>query len=106
MDTNIITLFLVSLFFFGFSEYYSKMYAETVSAHYAWFAILASLVSCTFWLSLIRQTNTLIATGIVWTVLGMLIILFLGVLVFDEPLTLYNKVGIIFAFISVILLGI
>ncbi len=58
------------------------------------------------WLPAILQKNSLAITGTMWSVLGLLTTILIGVLIFGEKLSLVGIVGIIFAVIAIVLLSI
>lgn len=100
----IIWLIASSLFFAG-GEFLSKKFALNPSWVLVGLIILSYSVSVLLWLPAILQKNQLSIVGTIWSVLSLLITVLIGTIIFSEKLSITGIIGIIFAFLSIILLS-
>jgi small multidrug resistance pump len=105
LSVNYIFWLVASAIFFAVGEFLSKKFALSPKASYVIFILLAYCVGTLFWLPAILQKNQLSVVGTMWSVMGLLATILIGVLVFREKLSIVGVLGIIFAFISIILLS-
>ena len=103
---NYIIWLILSAICFAVGEFLSKKFAINPKISYVFLILLAYCVGTLFWLPAILQKNQLSIVGTIWSVLSLLATVSIGVLVFSEKLNLVGTVGIIFAFISIILLSV
>lgn len=90
---------------FAVGEFLSKKFALNPKFSYVFFILIAYCIGTLFWLPAILQKNQLSIVGTMWSVLGLLATVLIGVLIFSEKLSLVGIIGIVFAFISIILLS-
>jgi multidrug transporter EmrE-like cation transporter len=106
LSINYIFWLIVSALFFAVGEFLSKKFALNPKISYIVFILVAYCVGTLFWLPAILQKNQLSIVGTMWSVLGLLATVLIGVLIFKEELSLIGFIGIITAFIAIILLSI
>ncbi|MDP3883290.1 MAG: hypothetical protein Q8Q48_04555 [Candidatus Staskawiczbacteria bacterium] len=105
LSINYIIWLLLSSLFFAAGEFLSKKFALNPSLVLVVFIIVVYSVSVLLWLPAILQKNQLSVVGVMWSVLSLLITVLIGTIIFGEKLNLFGILGIIFAFISTILLS-
>lgn len=98
-------LFL-SIICFGFGEYFSKIFTTNPTVKIACLVVFSYACGSLSWLPAIYKVKLLAVVGTVWTVLSLLMTLFVGLVMFHEPITTTQIIGIVFGLISVILLTI
>ena len=106
LSINYIIWLVLSAISFAVGEFLSKKFALHPRASYVFFILAAYCVGTMFWLPAILQKNQLSIVGTLWSVLGLLATVLIGVLIFKEKLSFLGFVGIILAFVSIILLSI
>ena len=95
---------LLSAFFFGWGEYLSKKWALEPTL-WGWIAVVVvDAIGVMLWLPALYNRNQLSIIGVAWVVLGGIATVSIGLFVFRESLTWIQWVGIIFAFIALVLL--
>jgi multidrug transporter EmrE-like cation transporter len=97
---------IISAVFFAGGEFLSKKFALAPSFSYILLIVGAYLLGVLAWLPAILQKNQLSIVGVIWSVLSLLTTILIGVLIFNEHLSTTGVIGIIFAFLSIILLSI
>ncbi len=97
---------IISALFFAFGEFLSKKFALDPSIKYVIFVLLAYIIGTLAWLPAILQKNQLSVVGTIWSVMSLLATVLIGVLLFQERLSIFGLAGVITAFISIILLSI
>jgi multidrug transporter EmrE-like cation transporter len=106
MTVTVALIILVASVFYGFGEYYSKIYANTASIK----ALLTSLgfynLTSLCFFPAIKRMNSLSVLGTIWNVAYMIVTIFLGVVVFGEVLTTLQIIGIILGIAAIICLSI
>lgn len=98
-------LILSSLFFVG-GEFWSKKFALDPKISFVILVLITYGVADLLWLPAILQKNQLSIVGVMWSVMSLTLTLLMGVLIFKEHLSLTGILGIITAFVSIILLSI
>jgi len=96
---------ILSVFFFAIGEYLSKKWALHPSIGLIISIVVMYALGTLAWLPAIYKEKTLSIIGVIWMLLSLVATLFVGIFVFGEKLTLVHVIGIVFAFISVILLS-
>jgi multidrug transporter EmrE-like cation transporter len=96
---------IISALFFACGEFLSKKFALHPSASYVIVIIVVYTLGTLTWLPAILQKNQLSIVGAMWSVLSLLATVLIGVLIFDEHLSLVGILGILFAIISIGLLS-
>jgi multidrug transporter EmrE-like cation transporter len=102
---NYIIWLILSALFFAAGEFLSKKFALNPNLILVIIIILVYSVGVLFWLPAILQKNQLSIVGTMWSVLSLLTTILIGVLIFNEELSIIGIIGVIFAFISIILLS-
>jgi small multidrug resistance pump len=90
---------------FAIGEFWSKKFALEPKIINALWVFAAYIAGTSFWLPAILEKNQLSIVGTMWSVLGLLATILIGILIFREKLNLYGIAGILLAIISVILLS-
>ena len=102
---TIILWLLLSTCFFAIGEYLSKKFALEPSIKLVCYIVPMYALGTLAWLPAIHKGQMLSTVGTLWTVLSMVMTIFIGLFIFHESLTTIQIVGICFAFVSVILLS-
>lgn len=97
---------ILSALFFACGEYFSKRFALNPKLNFVIFIIATYVLGTLAWLPAILQKNQLSIVGTIWSVLSLLATVFIGIIIFSEKLSIIGIVGIIMAFVSIILLSI
>lgn len=97
---------LISAFFFAWGEYMSKRwgYVPSVSLTVATVAIYACATLA--WLPALLHRNHLATMGTAWLLLATIATVAIGVLVYREPVSGVQLLGIVFSIVSLVLLSI
>jgi multidrug transporter EmrE-like cation transporter len=106
MTTDVFILVLIAMVFYGFGEYFSKMFANTSLPRFVFLSLISYLFTAACWLPAIKKFNSLSVLGTIWNVSYVIITLSIGRFVFHEPLTILQIIGIILGFIAIVLLSI
>lgn len=95
----------ISAVFFAFGEFFSKKFA--LNPGWTLFAvfIVVDVISASTWLPAIFEKNQLSTTGVIWSIASVAATVLIGVLAFDEKLTLLQCTGLAFGVVSVVLLS-
>lgn len=96
----------VSGVFFAMGEFMSKKFALEPGWTYLAVTLIAYTVSVLLWFPALIQKNQLSTTGVLWSVISLLMTVFIGLFLFGERPSFVGVVGIVFAFIAVYLLSI
>ena len=96
---------VVSAIFFALGEFMSKKFALNPGWALFFTFILVDLISATAWLPAIFEKNQLSITGVIWSIVSLIATVLIGVLAFDEKLTLLQSIGLATGLVSVILLS-
>lgn len=96
----------VGMMFYIVAEYYSKRYAMASSWRFYWLAILPYWVVTLCWMPVIRHTNTLAVTSVIWDIFYFIISILIGVLIFQEKMSATQVVGLVLGAIAVVLLSV
>ena len=70
------------------------------------FIIIVDVISVTTWLPAIFQKNQLSITGVIWSLVSLMLTVGVGILFFKEQLTLTQALGILLGVVAVVLLSI
>ena len=87
-----------------YGEYLSKLYANNPSWRLMIGATLVYGLCGLLWLPALTQRNQLVIMGAVWDIMGVIGVLFLGLVVFKEQLSPTNYAGVGLGVISLVLL--
>ncbi len=95
----------LSAIFFGIGEFLSKKFA--MNPGWALFSIfiLVDILSAVAWLPAIFEKNQLSITGVIWSIVSLMATVAIGVLAFNEELTLTQCIGLATGLVSVVLLS-
>lgn len=96
----------LSMCCFACGEIMSKKFANTRLYRFAFLNCLASVLSTIAWLPAITKHNILSVVGTIWSLLSVVITVVVGLVLFHEPITLCRVIGLILAFIAIVLLSI
>lgn len=102
---NYFVWLLLSAVFFAIGEFLSKKFALNPKIIFVILIVIVDALSILAWLPAILQKNQLSIVGTLWSVLSLLTTILIGVIIFSEELNPTSIVGIIFAFIAIILLS-
>lgn len=102
---NYIIWLILSALFFAAGEFLSKKFALNPNFTLVVIIIITYSIGVLLWLPAILQKNQLSIVGVMWSMLSLLSTILIGVLIFGEKLSIIGIIGIIFAFISIILLS-
>lgn len=97
---------VLSAICFAFGEYFSKKFALVPGTGYLGLIFLMYALGVLAWLPAIMQKNQLSIVGTIWSVLSLMATVMIGVLIFSEKLSIIGVLGIITAFVSIVLLSI
>jgi multidrug transporter EmrE-like cation transporter len=106
MTMGVFILVVIAMTFYGFGEYFSKLFANIGGSKFALLALLFYILTSICFLPALKKLNSLSILGTIWNVGYMIITLGIGILIFHETLTILQIIGIIFGFIAIILLSI
>ncbi len=96
---------VVSAIFFAFGEYISKKFALSPGWSLFTLFIAVDIMSAVAWLPAIFEKNQLSITGVIWSIVSLIATVAIGVLAFNEKLTLTQSIGLALGFVSVVLLS-
>ncbi|OGG37944.1 hypothetical protein A2127_01005 [Candidatus Jorgensenbacteria bacterium GWC1_48_12] len=105
LSINYIIWLILSGIFFAIGEFLSKKFTINPSVTSVVIILLVYSVGVLCWLPAMLQKNQLSITGVMWSVLSLLTTVMIGVLLFGEKLNFIGTMGIITAFISIVLLS-
>lgn len=105
-SVNYIIWLIFSALCFAVGEFLSKKFALSPKLSYVILFLMVDILGALLWLPAILQRNQLSIVGTMWSVLSFLSTVLIGVLIFDERLSLTGLLGIVAAFIAIILLSI
>jgi len=106
LSINYIVWLIASAMFFAVGEFLSKKFALNPNLTLVIIILVVYSIGVLFWLPAILQKNQLSIVGTMWSVLSLLTTILIGILVFGERLNLVGTIGIIVAFIAIILLSV
>jgi len=101
---NYIIWLIASALFFAVGEFLSKKFALNPKFSYIAYILIFYSLGVLAWLPAILQKNQLSIVGTMWSVLSLLTTVLIGILIFNEKINTTGIVGIIFAFIAIVLL--
>jgi len=105
LSINYIVWLIISALFFAVGDFLSKKFALNPKITYVVFVLLAYSLCSLTWLPAILQKNQLSIVGTIWSVMSLIATIAIGVIIFNEELSAIGVIGIIVAFISIILLS-
>ncbi|MGD0577224.1 MAG: hypothetical protein ABSA74_04065 [Candidatus Staskawiczbacteria bacterium] len=97
---------IVAMVFYGFGEFFSKMFANTSLSKFGFLALLFYTFNAVCFLPAIKKFNSLSILGTIWNICYVIITLFIGIFIFGESLTTLQIIGVIFGIVAIILLSI
>jgi multidrug transporter EmrE-like cation transporter len=106
LSVNYLFWLILSALFFAAGEFFSKKFALNPKLNFVALILAAYILGTLAWLPAILQKNQLSIVGTIWSVLSLLATLGIGIIIFNEKLSWIGIIGIITAFISIILLSI
>lgn len=96
---------IISAVLFAIGEFLSKKFAMNPSWSYVIVTIIFYLFGSLTWLPAILQKNQLSVVGAIWAVLTLVATILIGVVIFNEHLSVVGIIGVCFAIIAVALLS-
>ena len=105
MTVGIIVWIVIAMIFYSVGEVLSKKFGTSPTLFNGFLAWLFYSVTTVGWLYVFKQYTSLSVLGTIWSICCLAIGLVLGICIFHEPLTTIKIIGLIFGFISVILLS-
>jgi multidrug transporter EmrE-like cation transporter len=96
---------LFSVIFFGWGEYLSKKFTLTPTWNYVLGVEIVYAIGVLFWLPALLQKNQLSVLGTMWSLLSLITTVVIGLVIFGERLNMFGIVGIVMAFIFIIILS-
>ena len=91
--------------FYSYGEISSKKFAENPTFLNGIITYLIYSFSTICWLACFKQYSSLTVLGTIWSILCIVIGMFIGLVVYHEPVTTIKIIGLIFGVISIILLS-
>lgn len=95
---------LLSAVLFGCGEYLSKRWASAPSWKLGAAVVFVDAIGVILWLPALMNRNQLSIVGVLWALLGTVVTLSIGLFIFKESLTWVQWIGIICAFVALVLL--
>ena len=95
----------ISAIFFACGEFLSKKFALNPGWTVFALFIIVDLISATTWIPAIFEKNQLSITGVIWSIVSLMATVLVGILIFDEKLTIIQAIGLFVGLISVIMLS-
>ena len=96
---------VLSALCFATGEFLSKKFALAPSWGYVFIILVPYTLGVLAWLPAILIKNQLSIVGAIWSVLSLAATVLIGVLIFSEKLSMLGIIGLVLAFISVLLLS-
>jgi multidrug transporter EmrE-like cation transporter len=96
---------LVSASCFGIGEYWSKVWSLAPTTPRALLLVFFYILGSLAWLPAIYKGQSLSVVGSIWNIICMGITLYVGLIMFKEPLNHYQMIGLGFALIAIVLLN-
>ena len=96
---------ILSAVFFAFGEFLSKKFALNPGWVLFIMFLVVDIISAAAWIPAIFEKSQLSTTGVIWSIVSLLATVTIGVLAFNEKLTLIQSAGIVMGLISVTLLS-
>jgi len=94
---------LIAFFFYGWAEYFSKLYADTSKIKNLFLALFLYMLTTILWFPSLKNNNHLILMTTLWTIFYVILGLVVG-LIFHEKLTATQWIGLGMAILSIILI--
>ncbi len=104
LSINYIVWLVISALFFAAGEFLSKKFALNPKATWVICIFAAYSLGTLAWLPAILQKNQLSIAGTIWSVMSLIATITIGVVIFNEGISTLGVLGIVTAFISIILL--
>ncbi|MDD5041918.1 MAG: hypothetical protein PHX87_05770 [Candidatus Peribacteraceae bacterium] len=95
---------LLSALFFGCGEFFSKKWALAPSFGGGIAVVVVDAIGVVLWLPALLNRNQLSIVGVLWALLGAVVTVSIGLLIFRESLTWVQWIGIVCAFVALALL--
>lgn len=97
---------VISAIFFAVGEFLSKKFALSPKLSLVILVAVVDVISTLLWLPAMLNRNMLSTTGTMWSILSLVATVLIGVLLFGEKLSVIDTIGIITAFVAIVLLSI
>ena len=96
---------IISAIFFALGEFVSKEFALNPGWTLFLLFLVVDIISATAWIPAIFEKSQLSITGVIWSVVALIVTVVIGILIFNEKLTMTQTIGLAFGFVAVILLS-
>lgn len=97
---------LLAMVFYGFGEYYAKIYANTDNFRFAFVAWVGYSLNALLFFPAIKAYNSLSILGTIWNLSYVIITICIGIFIFGEHLTNIQLLGIFFGIMSIVFLSV
>ena len=105
MTPKVWILLLCSLVGYSLAEYWAKKWATAPRPLLAVAAACGYLVNVVFWLPALRQHQGLAVLSLIYGLAYCVVSVFIGVMLFQEPLSGRQELGIVLALIAIALMA-
>lgn len=96
---------MLSAIFYAFGEYFSKKWGMAPSFWKTILVVAVYAVGTLTWLPALLHRNEIAIMGTIWLVLAVIATVFVGVVIFQEKVTMVEWIGIILALLALAFLG-
>lgn len=96
---------VISAIFFALGEFLSKKFSLNPGWTLFLLFLVVDTISASAWIPAIFEKNQLSITGVIWSIVSLIATVLIGVLAFNEKLTLIQVSGILLGLVSVALLS-
>lgn len=93
------------MIFYSFAEYFVKLYAQSPRLSMVYVSLLFYTLNTLCCYPILAKYNSITITGMLWAMCNIIMCLFVGIIIFDEPLTYKQIFGIVLGIVAVILLS-
>lgn len=96
---------VISVVFFAFGEYFSKIWAAKPNIGLAIVVVFTSVLSAFTWLPALLHRNEIAIMGTIWLLLATVAVIVVGVVFFQEKISLIEWIGIGLGLLALAFLG-
>jgi multidrug transporter EmrE-like cation transporter len=105
MTLTVFAWLLLSICFFSMGEWSSKKYILDHNIKWLGVNFIGYIGSVIPWLVALSKYNHVSVVGLIWSLLSVVSTLVVGFVIFHEPITTLKVVGMVFAFIAIVLMS-
>lgn len=95
----------ISMIVYSVGEVFSKKWSLDPCFKFAFITILAYICNTLAWLPAILMDSRLAILGTIWCLVGAATTVFIGTIIFNEPITFLQKLGLVATAAALILLN-